>query len=436
VDGGGVALSGDPGQGREMKRRAISCLAWSLAGLSVAMFVASVPLWALARSARVPEVWDVNLTVANFSGVVIFLAFPIVGALIASRRPRNPIGWLLLADGLLWMLINMTDYYGIYGVAQPGSVPFPLAVAALNEWLWVPAVGMFGTYLLLLFPDGRLPSRRWRPLAWLSGAVILLLSATLALAPGSLENFGEGRNPFGLEGHPWLADAALAILPLFPLCIFASAVSLIMRYRRSGGETRQQIKWVALAAAFMGALYLAMMGFGFAMTFFAEDPYAGGVAPSWLENVMLLSFAGVPISVGFAVLKYRLYDIEIIINRALVYGSLTILLAGTYLGSVVSLQYAFRSITGGDSQLAVVASTLAIAALFNPLRRRIQHFMDRRFYRRKYDARKTLEDFSANLRNETNLENLNGDLVGVVRETVQPERVSLWLREPGRGARR
>jgi hypothetical protein len=162
-----------------MSPRAAAWLAWSLAALSVAMFVASVALYVLARSAPVPSSWGANLTVSGLLVFVPFLAFPLVGALVASRRPHNPIGWICLADGLLWMFLDMTDSYGIYGVARPGSVPFPVAIGTLsNQWLWVSAVGLLGTYLLLLFPDGRLPSRRWSPLAWFSGAVIVLLSVT------------------------------------------------------------------------------------------------------------------------------------------------------------------------------------------------------------------------------------------------------------------
>src|SRR5215203_948426 len=171
-----------------MSTRATSWLAWSLAALSVALFLASIPLYVLARSAQVPSSWAVNLTLVGLVGEVLFLAFAVVGALIASRRPRNPIGWILLTDGVLWMLSNMFDYYSIYGVARPDSVPFPVVVAGINNWLWVPAVGLLGTYLLLLFPDGKLPSRRWRPVAWLSGAVILLLSVGVGLAPGPLHS--------------------------------------------------------------------------------------------------------------------------------------------------------------------------------------------------------------------------------------------------------
>jgi hypothetical protein len=409
------------------------------------MFLASVALYVLARSAQEAASSRTGGTLSDMLGFVPFLAFPLVGALLASRRPHNPIGWICLADGLLWMFIDMTNYYSIYGVARPGSVPFPVAIGTLsNQWLWVPTVGLLGIYLLLLFPDGRLPSRRWRPLAWLSGVVIVLLSVAEGLAPGPLENQGGVRNPFGLEELPWLADAAYIVLPLLPLCILASAVSLVLRYRRSRGEEREQIKWIAFAASFVGLLYLIAMVSPF---IFAPEMLGGGgrlpPPPLWFEllfSVAVLGFAGVPVAVGFAVLKYRLYDIDVVINRTLVYGSLTAMLIAVYFGGVATTQAIFRALTGQQEQpqLAIVASTLVIAALFNPLRRRIQAFIDRRFYRRKYDAAKTLEAFSARLREETDLEALNSELVGVVRETMQPAHVSLWLRAelPPRGSER
>jgi hypothetical protein len=415
-----------------MSTRTATWLAWALAGITLTIFVASVALFVLARSAHVPS----SLGASTVGDVVLFMSFsvfPVVGALIASKRPRNPIGWICLADGLLWALIILSEDYSAYGLAIPGSVPFPVTInALLYAWLWVPAVGLLGVYLLLLFPDGRLPSRRWRPLAWLSGAVIVLLSLVTLLTPGPLEGLGGARNPFGLEGHPWVADAGWIVLPLLPVFMLASAMSLVLRYRRSGGEVRQQIKWIAFAASFMGLMYLAVMSAGTINWLISapETPSDLGTQTLWgalLENVMLLSFAGVPVAIGFAVLKYRLYDIDILINRALVYGLLTATLAGVYLGGVILLQYLFRTLTGQESQLAIVASTLAIAALFVPLRRRVQRFVDRRFYRRKYDAAKTLASFNARLRNETDLDSLVDDVVGVVRQAMQPAHASLWL---------
>jgi hypothetical protein len=220
----------------------------------------------------------------------------------------------------------------------------------------------------------------------------------------------------------------------------ASALSLVLRYRRSGGEEREQIKWIAFAASVVGLLYLITM----VSSLTYSGPWGAAGTPLWLgllQQASLVSFTAVPITVGFAVLKYRLYDIDLLINRTLVYGSLTATLVVLYFGGIVVLQGVFVALTGEKSTLAIVASTLLIAALFTPLRRRIQSFIDRRFYRRKYDARKTLEAFSAKLRDETDLDRLGVDLVEIVSETMQPAHASLWLRrdsgaKSGEGGRR
>jgi hypothetical protein len=397
-----------------MSTRTASWLAWSLAALSVMMFFAAIAVHVLARSVDSAGEWSTLGALGRVLSFLPFLAFPLVGALIASRRPRNWVGWILLADGLLWTFGSVLDSYRIYELARPGALPFQVAVHALSQWLWVPAVGLFAVYLILLFPDGRLPSRRWRPLAWFSGAVMVLLSA------------GIGK-PFGLEQYPWVSDAFPVVLALLPLCILASAVSLVLRYRWAGSEVREQIKWVAFAALFVGVQFVIDIGASVLLV----PMTASGREPPWLallDQLGFIMFAGVPIAVGIAVLKYRLYDIDVIINRALVYGSLTATLVALYFGGIVVLQRLFVALTGQQSTLAVVASTLAIAALFNPLRRRIQGIVDRRFYRRKYDASKTLEAVSAKLRDATDLESLSGDLKAVVGETMQPSHVSLWLR--------
>jgi hypothetical protein len=411
-----------------VSKRTASWLAWSLAALSLALFAATIAFYILTPSPQTPSSWGTGGLVGTVLIFVPYLAFPIVGALIASRRPQNPVGWICLADGLVWMLAFVTGAYGEYGllVARPGSVPFPAEIGALAEWLWVPAVGLLGIYLPLLFPDGRLPSRRWRPLAWLAGVVIALASTAITLAPGPLPDLGGLQNPFGLEGQPWVADAELVLLPLLPLCILASALSLILRYRRSGDEEREQIKWLAFAASLVG---LGLLGAGASGSIFA--PEIRGAKPLWLgllEDVVLLSYASIPVAVGFAILKYRLYDIDVVINRTLVYGLLTAMLVLFYFGSVTALQSLFSLLTGQGNTLAIVASTLAIAALFNPLRRRIQGFIDRRFYRSTYDARKTLEAFGSRLRDETDLERIAEDLAEVVDETMQPAHVSVILR--------
>src|SRR5215204_3003038 len=368
-------------------------LAWSLGALSVGMFVATVVLYFLTRNVLPPSSWGTGGPSIVLVFLLPFLAIPLVGTLIASRRPNNPIGWICLAAGIFWMLANLTSGYGTYGLlARPGSVPFPAAIGCVGEWMWAPTVGLLGIYLILLFPDGRLPSRRWRPLAWLSGAVIVLMSVGGALSPGRLADLGGVGNPFGLEEHPWVADVTQSVTLLLPTCILAAAASLVLRFLHSGGEEREQIKWLAFAASILGLGFSSLVIPGIIVPGIILPDDGGGGNPLWenlLEDAVTLSFAGVPIAVGIAILRYRLYEIDLIINRALVYGSLTATLLALYFGGIVLLQRLFVTLTGQQSTLAVVASTLLIAALFNPLRRRIQSFIDRRFYRRKYDARKT-----------------------------------------------
>jgi hypothetical protein len=311
-----------------MASRATAWLAWSLAALCVAMFVVGVTLTLLSLSGapntRPTSTWD---TVSGLLVFVPFLAFPLVGALIASKRPHNPIGWICLAAGLCWMLI-------VFENSVPSDFgPYPVTIDALTQWTWVPPVGLLGIYMILLFPDGRLPSRRWRPLAWLSGAAIVSASVALTITPGHLEGHPGVRNPFALEGYPIVTQALTGTIVLLPICILVSAASLFVRYRHSGTEVRQQIKWVAFAASLVGVVYLSALVIG--LFFAPEATWGSADAPPLVDillDAVLLSYAGVPIAVGFAVLKYRLYDIDILINRALVYGPLTATLALMYVG--------------------------------------------------------------------------------------------------------
>jgi hypothetical protein len=283
-------------------------LAWSLAALSVAMFLVGVALTVLSLSAgtatQAPSDWG---TSGPLSGLLIFLpflAFPLVGALIASRRPENPIGWICLAAGLFWMFIVVEG-------SIPGSDPNPLLFDALTQWTWVLPVGLLGMYMILLFPDGRLPSRRWRPLAWFSGAVMVLTSVAVTTSPGPLRDHPGVSNPFGLEGHSMVVQTLLSAPVLLPICILASAFSLVWRYRHSGGEVRLQIKWVAFAASLVGITYAVALVSG--LFLIPEGSSTKQGVPLWLaliQDAVLMSYAGVPIAVGFAVLRYRLYDIR------------------------------------------------------------------------------------------------------------------------------
>jgi signal transduction histidine kinase len=400
------------------------------------MFLTSVALFVLARSAQAPSSWGSSLTVGGMLVSVPFLTFPVMGALIASRRPHNPIGWICLLHGFLWMLLNLFDYYSEYGLVKPGSVPFPAAVAGLGEWLWVPTVGLLAIYLVLLFPDGKLPSRRWRPLAWLFGAVIVLLSVAEGLSPGPIADLGGVRNPFGLEGQPWIADAANAILMLFLLCILASAVSLILRYRRSRGEERQQIKWIAFAAAVVALGFVSAMVSGLTVYVLAPEAWGSGDNPPfWFDllfSVVLLSFGGVPIAVGFAVLKYRLYDINLIINRTLVYGTLTACVVGLYILVVGYLGALFQ--TQSDLFVSLLATGL-VAVLFAPLRERLQRGVNRLMYGERDDPYVVLSRLGQRLEVTLAPDAVLPTIVETVKEALKLPFAAIALMENGAAPR-
>ena len=410
-----------------MSRRAAAWVAWSGWLLSmVALALSLLLILFLPASGVITDV------VANFVFAVVFaaivLSFSTVGALIATRQPQNPIGWIMIVAGFGLAATFLSGNYVEISLAQPpGRLPGTQWVAWFAQWVWVLGFGPALTLLLLLFPNGRLPSRRWRPVGWLAVAAMATLGLRMAFTPGPFVDYPKVRNPVGLtllEGS-FLAGEVGSILAYLSLVASTvlSASSMVVRFRQAVGEERQQIKWFALAAGF------AALGWVVNSLAYANDE---GTESLLLvaTSLLLLSLLGIPLAVGIAILKYRLYEIDLIINRTLVYGSLTGTLALVYFGGLTATQALFRNITGQEElpQLVIVASTLVIAALLNQLRRRLQSFIDRRFYRRKYDAAKTLEAFSTKLRDETDLDALSDDLVGVVRETMQPAHVSLWLR--------
>ena len=388
-------------------------LAWPLVTLSVVLLVGGIVLAQMTRSTAPGRQYYGSVEAVFVLATV--LTFSVVGAIIASRQPRNAIGWIFCGIGLVVSLNSLTGSYAEYRLAG-GSAPGSLAETAawFSSWSWTLWLYVPTTFLLLLFPDGWLPSPRWRPVAWCAALGVIGFVAGSALKPGPLEDFPRITNPYGVDS-PILDAVAIAGAILAGASMVASAVSLIVRMRRAGRVERQQIKWLAYGGAVVvGAVFV------------------GGVISVWIGDVgislIIIGLLGVPIFTGVAILRYRLYGIDVLINRALVYAPLTAMLALVYAGGVVGLQSAFRAISGQESTLAVVASTLAIAALFNPLRRRVQGLVDRRFYRRKYDAAKTMAAFNARLREETDLDTLRADVVGVANATVQPEHASLWLR--------
>lgn len=357
---------------------------------------------------------------AEISLLVATGVFTLVGAAIAARRPGNPIGWLFITIGIFWSLGSLGVEYSVYGtVTEPGSVPAPWLGAWFGEWNWI--VFWYSTLVVtpILFPNGRPMSRRW---AW--GLAFILsvafLEIGLAMFDQHLELEGAGKaidNPIGASfGSDPDDEGSIAsyLLPLTFASAAAGIVAVILRFRRSRGEERQQMKWLTFGSCVAIASFLAAV---------IWDGVTGYQAPS---IVFATGVAAVPTGAGIAILRYRLYDIDVFINRALVYGALTAVLAAAYLAIVFGLQSIFRL---GDSDVAVAASTLAVAGLFRPVRAGVQRFIDRRFYRSRYDSAETLARFGARLRDQVDVDDVKGDTLEVVATTVQPLHASIWLRE-------
>jgi hypothetical protein len=406
-----------------MSRGISSRLAWGVFALSLALYGGGLALLVLNAGTPAHVTYGTRYSEA-FTGLA-FLAFPAVGALVLSRRPGNPVGWLMLAMGPILGASGVAWEWGVYALLTNPGFPGGVVASWIAGWVWVPGFATAATFLLLVFPDGSLPSRRWLPVAWVTGVVIGVATIGFAFAPGALEEAPlRIQNPYGLGEF---GEVFQTMFLLAPVLFLVSAASLVVRYRRSGAEQREQLKWLAYAAA--------VVALGFLLVFLVSLPRLMSgferTIPTWLavlQDIVTLSAAGIPIAIGFAIHKYRLYDIDVVIKKTLVYGLLTATLVGVYAIGVIGLGATARAVTGQESNSLVVAiSTLAVAALFRPVRWRIQAIIDRRFYRQRYDAVRTLEAFSARLREEIDLDSLTGELVGVVRDTMQPSRASLWL---------
>jgi hypothetical protein len=371
---------------------------------------------ASSDAASGPKVPGGGAPVAAFEASVL-VALAVIGAVVASRQPRNAVGWVLcvipLSLGLLVLSAHLYWSLNLHG--HPASTSAAL-LAWLASWVWIPAMLPTLTLFPLLFPTGRPLTPRWR---WV---------LPVAAAAGVLQLLGEGFRPGRFQDYPvvnpfsvgTLAQAAGGLgFALMAIATIASVVSLVIRFRRSHGDERAQLKWVASAAVVFVAIFI--LDGAFTERFIGEDV---GFA------TLLLGMLVISSAVAVAMLRYRLYDIDVVINRALVYGSLTATLAGVYLGSVLLLQLVLETVTQG-SGLAVAVSTLATAALFRPARSRIQRTVDRRFFRHKYDAAVTLSAFGSRVRQQVDLNALTSELCAVVTKTMQPAHLSLWIRGSG-----
>jgi hypothetical protein len=398
-------------------------LAWGLWTVAVALTAVGLGILAWNSSADTPEsIGSIGSPGLDALVSITTLSFPTVGVLIATRQPANAIGWLFLSTGVSAALEDVLLGYATHALlADPGSLPAGAAVGVLADVLWVPTLVCGVTLLFLLFPDGRLPATGWR---WLVRFTVALASGyalgTIVL-PGPIYFFEAVVNPFGVDA---LAGPAQVVVDMGGMLVLptgvAGMVALGVRFRRSTADARQQIKWLVYA----GAVFAPLTPLLVVMSEAGVQVVAGvNVA----DVLFTLALSAIPVAVGVAILRQRLYDIDVVINRTLVYAALTAILAGSYFGCVLLFQLALSPVTE-ESGLAVAASTLAVAALFRPARARIQAAVDQRFYRRRYDAQRTLEAFTTRLRDELDLDAMGADVRAVVRDTVQPAHVSLWLR--------
>jgi hypothetical protein len=376
----------------------------------LAAIAASAVFWLLDRDHQAPSELAINL----FS-VVVPAVYAGVGAVLTARRPGNSVGWLCLMIGLVWGILNVGEAVAVWA-ADHGRITLA-SWAGVVDPLWLVAVGLT-SHLALRLPSGQLLSHRWRLYSWLCSVVIVVVSVVAVSQPGPTLDLPGTENPLGVSAlRPFESVFVLLIL-----CFVGSVVSLLLRYRRADRIERLQIRWIAL-----GGAVILVVGTSIAVPTAMGILSVSGGLPLPVAALDDVANIAIPLSIGIAVLRYRLYDIDVIINRTLVYGLLTATLAATYVGLVVLFQLALRPLTH-ESGLATATSTLVVAALFRPARARIQRTVDRRFYRSKYDATRTLEAFGARLREQVDLETLSGELRLVISETMQPAHVSLWLR--------
>jgi hypothetical protein len=357
--------------------------------------------------------------------VIVMAGFPLAGIMILARQPRNRVGWILMAIGLL--TAEPLGAYGSFALAH--GLPGGALATVVNAPMWAPPIVTMGTILLLRFPNGTLLSPRWRWVERLSGASIGVIVVILVLIPKDLSDLGYPGvpNPIGIDELAGVLNAALVLVFLVPITIVLSATSLVIRFRRSSGVEREQLKWLTTAAGAVAALYLAGM-----VANVATGALWANSSPAWLDvltSVSAFAFVLIPVAIGIAVLRYRLYEIDRIISRTLGYAILTAILAGVFAGAVLGLQALLRPITQ-ESQAAVAASTLLVAALFGPIRRRVQAVADRRFDRSRYDAARVADGFGARLRDRLELDAVSAELASTAHAALRPASVSVWVREP------
>ncbi len=395
-------------------------LAWATWALTIALTTAGLVLLLLARETPIPDRF-------GFPGypAILAISFGTVGAIVAASHPRNRIGWILCAAGLISGAQVLVEEYGVFAaLTRPGALPAPELMGWISSWIWVPSLLPL-LLLFLVFPDGQLLSRRWGLVGRIGLAGTVVGSAGFALLPGPLLNQGYlGPNPFGLESAGVVLTVATAVGGGMQFVSMAlAALSLVLRLRRSSGVQRQQLKWFAYAGSFAAAAFFGT----FASLAYDANQVQGYRTLTVVSVVAVAAVASLPLAVGVAILRYRLYDIDVLINRTLVYGALSAIVVGTYAGSVILFQALLRPVTSG-SELAVAGSTLVVVGLFQPIRQRIQTAVDHRFYRSRYDAALTLDAFAARMRDQVDIDAVRREVLDVVGTSLSPTHASVWLR--------
>jgi hypothetical protein len=371
-----------------------------------------------------------------FAGVAVYVAamfsLATIGALLAVHLPGNPIAWIFLIGALSLETLAIADEYARYiTYTNPNGAPELNALFWIAAWVWIPAVFLPASFGILLFPTGSLPSKRWRPLAWLVATMLLVLIIAEMFTPGPLmdpaDDYPQLTNPVAIDSLAGQLGFIVTIAEVLLIAILVGpAMSIFVRLRAANTVQRQQIKWFAYAAI------IPLIAMGAYMTLLFMPSQSEETANLVGLVIILIGLTLLPVTIGIAILRHDLYDIDRLINRTLVYGSLTVGLVATYFAMVLSLGTLLRTVTSESSSVVVAASTLAAAAMFRPMRARIQSAVDQRFYRHKYDAARTLEGFNERLRDEIELDTLSTELQGIIQETMQPAYLSIWLRQASR----
>lgn len=398
---------------QEMRLRASVVVAWASVGVTAALWVFCAVVWQLVSRAHVATPGRDSPVLVMEIGIAV-MVFGVVGAMIASRRPRHPFGWIFAGSAFLVTFKATTGIWVDYGhFVRYGRLPLWTWSAWISNFVWIPAIGCYATFLLLVFPTGRAPSPRWRAAGWMAAIAIVAAASSVAFARGPLDQFPYVENPLPMP--PWTQGVVNILgfgFQLLVLSVVTCVASLVVRWRHSNHIEREQIKWIAFVGVFLAVGFVVDVGL---------NRFDALTAP-----LLFGPLAGIAVASVIAIQRYRLFEIDNIISRTLAYALVTALLAGTF--ALVVLVPMTIVGTGRRPDWLVAAGTLVVAALFRPVRRRVQDVIDHRFNRKRYDAQHTVDVFTARLREQIDIDALEAELSDVVARTMEPRSVSVWLK--------